>query len=739
MSKITDLVKKYIEEFKKGEFKNWSQLKKLVQVQQNNQWNLDDSVEIKTLIYSFYKELQESENNSNDGRVQVSKAFFFHNGIIVEHDYTKASKLYQEALVLGNNTAMNNLATMYGYGLGVPENHLEEVRLLKLAVEGNNAIAMTNLGIMYEKGTYVIQDYEEAIKLYQKAASLNNSDSDAYFCHAMMYIEGRGVEKNNTTAIELLQKSCDLDNPLAMVYLAKIYANGEYVAQNYAKTLEYSQKARDLGSSHATFLLAKLHYYGKGVKQNYDEAVMLIREAIAWGNSDALAFLAGMYLLGRGIEQNTLEAIKLYEQARLKNNAYAICSLGMIYFIGIDAPQDYGKAIELFEQAMALGNRNAITNLGVMYARGLGLEQNYFKAISFLQQAIELGDAFAYQHLIYLYETVSEYQNYPQAARLRRQLVENGIEIELPEFYSIYHSFHMAIAKRQSDKALFFLLEDPSIFSELYTFESIHAQHSFIQLMDALLDEEFFRGTKAGWLRELARWQKIINLEEREHWDYFMAMKFKLLKELAPEDITQESLADALFLLNEALFDLQEFNGEKTLYYDKIIPYVAHSTSLVIQSLIGQSDETVAKHKFSWSRLALPLVKGRFGYHYTTQHEILTLGELSMLNGIFQSSSPMEPTELIEMIHRLLGRRFIIKENNECKTKKIKMSDEFVLFKEFVKEIIRHQASYLNNEDLSSWARTSHSNYRLFKPVLDERKASKIKTEEDLINNTHRI
>ena len=105
---------------------------------------------------------------------QCNLADMYHYGWGVPEDDEEAVKWYREAAEQGHADAQCNLADMYRYGFGVPEDDEEAVKWYREAAEQGHADAQCNLGDMYYLGWGVPEDCEEAAKWYQKAARQGN-------------------------------------------------------------------------------------------------------------------------------------------------------------------------------------------------------------------------------------------------------------------------------------------------------------------------------------------------------------------------------------------------------------------------------------------------------------------------------------------------------------------------------------------------------------------------------------
>ncbi|MBA3814570.1 MAG: SEL1-like repeat protein [Alphaproteobacteria bacterium] len=185
----------------------------------------------------------------------------------------------------------------------------------------NNPLAQYYLGLLYEEGIGVEKNLNTSIKYFYNAAwskdkdavdklikfaDQNHEDNPlAQYYLGVLYEEGKGVGKDEDTAIKYfyfaawskdkdaykkLQKFADkpLYNPIAQYYLGKLYQEGKGVEKNLKTAIEYfydaawnkDEDARDRlkeladqgKESQASFCLGNIYYKGKGVTKNLDKA-----------------------------------------------------------------------------------------------------------------------------------------------------------------------------------------------------------------------------------------------------------------------------------------------------------------------------------------------------------------------------------------------------------------------------------------------------------------------------------
>lgn len=128
-----------------------------------------------------------------------------------------AIKNYLQKAEQGDAQAQYRLGSTYYYNgknFGAVEDYPEAIKWLKLAAEQDyleyRNKAQHILGKMYEEGLSLEQDYAKAIELYQLATE--NRYEPAMTSLGLMYMNGRGVPKDNVIAYKWFRLSWQGDN-----------------------------------------------------------------------------------------------------------------------------------------------------------------------------------------------------------------------------------------------------------------------------------------------------------------------------------------------------------------------------------------------------------------------------------------------------------------------------------------------------------------------------------------------
>jgi len=233
----------------------------------------------------------------------------------------------------------------------------------------------------FYKSSIIEKNESRAKAFYRKAVDLDiermteAGDQYAQSCLGLMYRFGRGVDENNSTALEWYRKAAKQGHADAQNNLGWMYRNGEGVDQNDSTALEWFLKAAGQGHAHAQNSLGLMYANGRGVNKNDSTAVEWYRKAAEQGYANAQNNLGVMYANGRGVDKNDSTAVFWYRKAA--------------------------------EQAHA-GSQN---NLGVMYENGQGVDQNDSTAVEWYRKAVEQYHAIAQYNLDFLTNKLSKEKN----------------------------------------------------------------------------------------------------------------------------------------------------------------------------------------------------------------------------------------------------------------------------------------------------------------------------------------
>ncbi len=96
-------------------------------------------------------------------------------------------------------------------------------------------------------------DYEEAKKLFELAVEEDGAQQAQYFL-GLLYLEGKGVDRDIVTAKRFLTRAADLGNARAKCYLAKVYLMQK--RPNKKKALKLLKEGKSAGADECSAIAA---------------------------------------------------------------------------------------------------------------------------------------------------------------------------------------------------------------------------------------------------------------------------------------------------------------------------------------------------------------------------------------------------------------------------------------------------------------------------------------------------
>ena len=159
--------------------------------------------------------------DGGDTDAMVRLAELYKGGDVVELDKEEAVKWYRKAAESGNADAQLRLALCYHDGEGIEEDVEEAAKwMLKSAEQGTSRESQWLMGRFYEDGTGVEQNLAEAVKWFERSAK--KGFNPAKYSLAMCYLHGKGVQKDESRAEELLKDAAANGNESAKRELQRI-------------------------------------------------------------------------------------------------------------------------------------------------------------------------------------------------------------------------------------------------------------------------------------------------------------------------------------------------------------------------------------------------------------------------------------------------------------------------------------------------------------------------------------
>jgi len=206
----------------------------------------------------------------------------------------------------------------------------------------------------------------------------------------VLYLNGKGVKKDEKHAVELFIKAAKKGGQIAQQNLSVAYFEGIGIKQNYSKALHWAELAIEQGPSEMAYLvLAKAYYEGLGVNKDLNKAISLFQKAAELGNPDAQFMV--------GLKYYSLE------------------------------PKDFKIAHTWFTKSANSGHSEALYHLSIMYTQGLGVEQMAGVAYGLAIASREKGDERAQKIIDFIEDNVDE-ESVQKMQKNKIELANQAIE-----------------------------------------------------------------------------------------------------------------------------------------------------------------------------------------------------------------------------------------------------------------------------------------------------------------------
>ena len=149
-------------------------------------------------------------------------------GYGTEQDYSRAFTWFEKSATAGNKFAQYSLGSLYFYGNGVPQNYEKAFKYYKLSADQDNAYACCETAKMLRDGIGTEKNAEQAEEYFQKAYNgfqkivAENPDDKILYRLGVMTFSGIGCDADRERGIELIQRSAELGNEYAKMFLVNM-------------------------------------------------------------------------------------------------------------------------------------------------------------------------------------------------------------------------------------------------------------------------------------------------------------------------------------------------------------------------------------------------------------------------------------------------------------------------------------------------------------------------------------
>lgn len=321
---------------------------------------------------------------------QFSLGVRYLKGDEVKKNPKKAVKWVRKAAEQDHAGAQYQLGVMYRDGVGVQKSESEAIKWLRLASSWGIAKAQRDLDALLRKQLLASED--------EFTANPELSNPDSQYTLGVMYVDGKGVEKDPSTALQWFLKAARQNHIEAQFRVGEMYKNGIGVKPDPREAKVWLAKAADGGLSKASRVLKDI--IDAEDKRILSREVETLRNSPIYphllsarkGNTDAKYQVGVMYIDGEDAPKDVIEGMRWLQSAAINDHTLAQLKLGEIYLNGGEKiEKDYQVALKWLKKAAEKGQPDAQFYLGDIYRKGLGVDKSNARAVKWFRLAAKQG------------------------------------------------------------------------------------------------------------------------------------------------------------------------------------------------------------------------------------------------------------------------------------------------------------------------------------------------------------
>ena len=166
----------------------------------------------------------------------------------------------------------------------------------------------------------IVKEWQQTGELKEQAES---GDAENQYRLGMMYTNGRGVIRSDTSAVHWFKKAADAGHEDAQFMLGAAYSSGRGVEQDHILATNWYLKAAGAGQERAQYQLADAYINGRGVERDIYWGARWYGMAADRGHDGAQFYLGALYSKGLGLPQSWFQSALWLKRAELSGHPQA--------------------------------------------------------------------------------------------------------------------------------------------------------------------------------------------------------------------------------------------------------------------------------------------------------------------------------------------------------------------------------------------------------------------------------
>ena len=352
----------------------------------------------------FQADLEAPMDGHDWGRINNAQ-----EDIAAGHVDAAIEQLKPMALERGLPPALYEMAKLYDRGIGVEEDPAEAARLYGLAIERPSSMrghASLNLARLYLQGRGVERNDVLAYHLLWQAKEADLDRTAEVLLADLLSEGGENVEADPALAHQLYREAAARGQAQAFQALAESYAPGGWWEEDPAQAMDYAQRYAETlqaeaegGDVNAMLQLASLHSADGLLGDQPNQRLHWLQQAAQSGDLDALA-RAGRDLVRSGEHQ---QGIELLQDAAEQGHSDAMAYLGQALLEPENGQTEPVRAERWLRESINAGSVDAQVILGRALVEGQAGLNDLPRGMNLLEQAAERDHPLALAQLGALY------------------------------------------------------------------------------------------------------------------------------------------------------------------------------------------------------------------------------------------------------------------------------------------------------------------------------------------------